>query len=169
MAVNLVRPPNRGKKIALLKGAMHFMVPMKLETLEVDDVLSAEKLSRTIAGRRITITKARKMQGGYEVQVTLFREGLDDAEWQQMSNPRDYVRLVDENGHLLNFTGVGENEAGDKQATLALQFENLRGGPIANADLARGAGAKRLKLVWDIPLEAKEISIPFEFKDLALP
>ena len=97
--------------------------------------------------------------------------GSRDHSQSRINDPHDFVRLVDDKNQSLNFTGVAESDNGDKQISLSLRFENpgQRPQPHAAIAAAEGAAAPALKLVWDIPLEGKEISIPFELKDLPLP
>jgi hypothetical protein len=169
LTVELIYPQNVGKKIAALKGSLHLVVPSKLETFEVPDVLHVKDLSRVVAGRRIQIRKAHKMQGGYAVEVTIWRDALSDDEWQQMSDPRDFVRLLDDKNQTMNYTGVASPENGDKKLSMTLQFENPGRRPQANGAQPDASASVPLKLVWDLPLEGKEVSFPFEFKDLPLP
>ena len=164
LEAELAYPKNAGRKIAKLNGTLHFLVPTKMESFTVVDILAARGVTRVLAGRRVQIRKAKSGQNGaYEVQITIHRDALTDVEWQQFSNPRDFVHLVDDKGHALLFNGIGESDGGDKQTTMTLQFETP-GVP----DGKRSVG-KPSQLIWDIPLETRELQIPFTFENLALP
>jgi hypothetical protein len=158
-------PANGGRRIARLRGAVRLAVPLKVETLEIADVLSTTEAARTVGGRRMVFRKARKIKGGYEAIVTLYRGNLDDAQWQQWTNPKDDVRLLDAKGLEIRFVGVNEMETAEKQSTLSLQFENPNNAPEGIV----GPVGKPAKLAWDVPVTAREIRIPFEFRDLPFP
>jgi hypothetical protein len=163
--VPLTCPQGGGRRIVSLKGSVRLKVPVKVQTLEIADVLNAAESPRTIAGRRLTFHSAHKVKGGYEVKVTLMRGSLDDAEWQQWATPRDFVRLADSNGLPILFTGVSDAQGNDQQTTLTMQFENPNNAPNGIG----GPVGPPAKLLWDVPTDTKEMRIPFEFKDLALP
>jgi hypothetical protein len=165
MTVDLAMPPKGGRRIAKLQGAVRMAVPLKVETLEIGDVLSATEVTRTVGGRRLVFRKARKIKGGYEAIVTLYRGNLDDAQWQQWTNPKEDVRLLDAKGLVIRFTGVSEMETAERQSTLSLQFENPNNAPEGIV----GPVGKPAKLAWDVPVTSREIRIPFEFRDLPFP
>jgi hypothetical protein len=164
--VPLTCPANGGgRRIASLKGSVRLKIPVKLQTLEIADVLTAPETPRAIAGRRLTFHSAHKVKGGYEVKVTLFKGALDDADWQQWATPRDFLRLVDASGLPILFTSVSDAQGNDQQTTLTLQFENPNNAPNGIG----GPVGPPARLLWDIPIDSKELRVPFEFKDLALP
>ena len=163
--VDLMRPAKSGLKIAQLKGTVHLLIPDKIETLDVPAILGVLELEQTICGRRLTIHKAQKIKGGYEVQVTLFRNGLSDAKWKQWRNPLDMVRLVDAQGLQIYFSGVTETTMDEQQCSLTIQFENPNNMPNG----VGGPVGPPAKLRWEVPRELRELQIPFQFRDLPLP
>jgi hypothetical protein len=163
--VPLTCPTGGGRRIASLKGSVRLKIPVKVQTLEIADVLSAPETPRTIAGRRLTFHGAHKVKGGYEVKVTLYKDALEDADWQQWATPRDFVRLADARGLPILFTAVSDAQGNDQQTTLTIQFENPNNAPNGIG----GPVGPPTKLLWDIPTDSKELRVPFEFKDLALP
>ena len=163
--VDLTFPAHVGRKIARLKGTIFLQIPERIQTLEVPDILAVTELRRTVGGRRVLIHKAAKVQGGYEVDVTLFRDSLSDEDWQRCQTPGDLVRLVDAKGLPILFNNVTDNEGDEKQVRLKLQFENPNNLPNGGS----GPVGPPARLIWEIPLERREISVPFEFRDLPLP
>jgi hypothetical protein len=158
-------PKGGGRKIATLRGALRLKVPTRIDTLEVPDVLNATEVTRSVAGRRFTFHRCRKVKGGYEVKVTCYRDALRDAEWQQFTTPRDFVRLTDNKGLAVLFVGVSEQEGNDKETTLTLQFENPNNAPNGIG----GPVGRPARLMWEIPSESKEMRLTFEFNNLTLP
>ena len=163
--IDLSLPPHVGHKIARLKGTIHLQVPERIQSLEVQDILAVNESVRTISGRRVLIHQAAKVQGGYEVRVTLFRDQLSEEDWRRWQTPSELVRLVDAKGLPILFNGVTDNEGDEKQLHLKLQFENPNNLPNGGP----GPVGPPVKLIWDVPLERREILVPFEFRDLPLP
>jgi len=170
ISINLKYPPGAGDKIARLKGAMYFLVPTKTESVEIADIMSAKNVRCTCAGREIVVHKMQKNQNVYELHATVVRGGLNDQEWQELCNPHDLLRLLDENGHVIPFNGMTESEGGEKQVNFTLTFDagsDMTSG--RGADKATPAASKPAKLVLQIPTETREMAIPFEFTNLTLP
>ena len=163
--VDLLRPAKSGLKIARLKGTIHLLIPAKIETLNVPTILNVSDLEQTVCGRRLTLHSAQKVKGGYEVQVSLFRNGLNDAKWKQWKNPREMVRLVDSNGLQIYFSGVTATVDEEQQCSLTLHFENPNNMPNGG----EGPVGPPVSLVWEVPAELRELQVPFEFRDLPLP
>lgn len=162
VSIDLKLPPIApGKKsTATVKGVASVMVPVKLRSIEVTDVLETHDLARRAAGRRLTVQSARRTNGGgVEVTVILFRDELDDEQWRQFADPRDFVHLVDDHGRATPLASVSQSESAEHQATLTLQF----------APSAQGATSGPLKFVWQVAEEIRPVRIPFEYRDLPLP
>ena len=138
------------------------MVPVKLRSIEVPDVMETRELTRRAAGRRLTVQSARRTSGGgVEVKVTVFRDELDDEQWRQFNEPRDFVQLVDRDGHATSLASVSESESAERSATLTMQFASQTAGG--------GESAGPLKFVWQVPEEIRAVRVPFEYRDLPLP
>jgi hypothetical protein len=161
VSLDLKLPPKVGKKpTATVKGVVSVMVPVKLRSIEVTDVLETHDLARRAAGRRLTVQSARRTNGGgVEVTVTLFRDELDDEQWRQFADPRDFVRLIDDHGRPTPLASVSQSESAERQATLTLQF----------APPTTGATGGPLKFEWQVPEEIRSVWVPFEYRDLPLP
>lgn len=154
---------NPGTSIARLRGKLQFLAPVRVETLEVENILLARNLPRTIAGRRFLFRSARKNGNGYEVKLTAYRDGLPDADWQQITSPHDFIRLADDKDRPIPFSGVSDSDGGEKQITFTLQFETPTPPGNPNASRPADVPGKPSKLVWDIPVETRVLQVPFEF------
>ena len=171
IALQLEHPAaNIGTRIARLRGTLHFLAPVRTETLEVDEIMKVRSVTRDLAGRRFLFRSAHRNGNGYEVKITAYRDGLPEADWQQIVNPHDFVRLADEKDRPIPFTGVSESDGGDRQITYTLQFESQTADKPNNAGRPSDVPGAPVKLVWDLPVETRALQAPFEFNNrLGLP
>jgi len=58
--------------------------------------------------------------------------------------------------------GNGSSGGGPDQMDIDIQFQRQNWNGTENA-------GEPVKLLWEVPVETKEISVPFEFTDLPLP
>ena len=162
LTARLNYPPNAGKRIAVLKGMAHCVVQTRSEVVEIPDIASVRNLTRTIAGRKLVIKQMRKQGEQYTVETVISRGSLAPQEWEQFRNPQGQIRLVDARGKSLTSRGWGGGGS-DQQMEMNLEYgrDNFGGDD--------GKTGEPVKLIWEIPLESKALSIPFQFNDLPLP
>ena len=156
-------PADAGKQIVRLRGGMRFLVQTKAETLDVPDILKVKNLEQKVAGRRVLIKEVKAMGDTYEVQMTVYRDGMSPGDWNMMSYPGSALRLVDKNGKQLT-PGGWNGGGGMNEMTYNWHF---------NRNTWGGVGAARPdephRLVWEIPTETREMTAEFAFKDLPMP
>lgn len=151
-------PVECGKVIKKLKGSARFVVQARSEQIEIDKVMDAKNQSRQLAGRRITLKEVKQNGALYTATITLHTAGVAGAEWTyQGPNQQNVFRLVDKEGQafmrqVTNPTVARTAETMD----ITVQFR---------AD----EGQEPAKLVWEVPVEMREIVVPFEFNDIPLP
>lgn len=150
-----------GTKLTRFKGSVKFLIQVKSETLDVPDILTVKDLQKTVAGRRMMIKQCKKNGEQYEVQMTFFRDGMNQNDWNAMGNPGYSLRLLDKNGKSLNSHGWGGGGGMDKMDYNWTFGRDNWGGEEKAGDPFR--------LVWEIPVETREVDVTFEFKDLPLP
>jgi len=160
LSVQLMPKP-QSEKIARLKGSARFVIQTRAESVEIPNILNARNVTKSIGGRRFLLKEVRKAGQAYTVQVLIYRAGWNPNELNMMY-PYNNFRLVDADDTPL--TRINASNAGTTaeaiDVTLSFQRQNWAG--LENA-------GEPAKLVWEIPIETKEIRIPFEFKDLDLP
>ncbi len=162
MSVSLQPKADTGDRIARLKAATRFMMQTKSETVEVDNVMAASNVTRTIGGRKFLLKDIKKIgDNNYATQLTVYKAGWSAQEWT-MAYAWNTFRLVDAEGNDLSRVGVSQTSAGADQMNVTLQFQRL------NWAGQREAG-EPAKLVWEVPTQTREVEIPFEFKDIPLP
>jgi hypothetical protein len=162
MTARLAWPENPGTRLKSLKGSMRFVVQTKSETLDVPEITMVKNTTKTMAGRRILIKELKTNGGNYELSVTVYRDGLGQNEWNTMDYPYNSVRLVDKEGRSLNINGSSSG-IGPNERNLQWTFSRETWGPD-NEKVG-----EPFRLVWEVPLETREVRAAFEFKDLPLP
>lgn len=152
---------NPGKRIARLRGSATFTVQVESEKLDVP-VAKLPATSRTIKDVRIAFGPMAKTGDGWQVKLTAHTPE-DAPAWQEIqANMIARLKVVDAAGQPLDNQGFGSGGGGDK-VELTLTF-----GQSHRPEDGRQSGDP-VRLVWEIPTRTRDVTVPFEFKDLKLP
>jgi hypothetical protein len=155
-------PENAGKTIKRVKGNVKFLIQTKSETLDIPDVLTAKNVTKTVANVRIMLKGVKKNGEQYDVSMTIYRDGLNQQDWNAMQYPGYAVQLLDKEGKPLSAHGWG---GGGGATELNYNWNFSRNG-WGGDETKPGEPAR---IVWEIPTETRESVVNFEFKDLPLP
>ena len=162
--------PDAGKKLASLKGVIKAFVVAKSERWEVTDLTNAKPQSKTIKtpqGNEIYhIVDMGQDEKQYEVTIAVTWPAQaaiapdEDFNVQQLRMARQdlgaLTRLLDAQGRDIPYlSSKVDGESITLMFARQAEGENVPGVPKT--------------LVLDIPLEFRELQIPFEFKDVPLP
>jgi hypothetical protein len=154
-----------GKRIVRLKGAIDVALQTRFQTLEIGDITSARNVSKTAGGVRAVVQELKRNGEQYELSMTIYPDGFAPRDWErvQQSLVTADLRLIDDHGVAFMRSGCSTSGGNDRlEATM--QFVK---NPWVNA--AGRAMSEPSKLLWNIPTESKETSVPFEFTDLPIP
>ena len=155
----LAPPANVGKRIALLRGTSKLLVQTRSQVVEVPDILHAAAPVREAAGRQLRIRSvSRNSTETFTVSATLTRLEGESVPWADI-NFLNTFRLYDADGNPLARRNYGTTTAGASN-TLDLSMVFARD---------EGQTGEPTKLVWEVPTEMAEITVPFEFRNLPLP
>jgi hypothetical protein len=173
MQVPLKYSATMGKKIARLQGSFRAFVIARHEKWEIPDVMKAKGATKTvkIGNRDETYTLEEIVKEGDSVRIKiLLKRELEIAppsaqntpEAQQLKYARRdwsrWMRLSDAKGN----TYQGYNSGGGEEE-MNFTFNSHQQYPDDEK-----AGEPD-KLLIDIPLEFRQLEVPFTFKDLVLP
>ena len=157
--------PDMGKRIAHLRGSVRYLVQEKTDVWEIEDIVNAKSPERAIPIGKYTISGFRKTgDRAYELSINI--EHAATAAPHQ--NPlTDYasiqrgIRLLDAAGNAYEQSGGGGGGGGGRlQYTINFNRpHNLNDKPFGEPT----------KLVWEIPTELKEVSVPIVLRDLPIP
>lgn len=161
LSAALVPPARAGQKIAKLRGSGRFLVQARSESVEIANVLSAQDVTKTVGGKQFTLKKVQKSGDVFLVKLKIYRTGWDQREWLY-THPQENFALLDGEGRRLTRITAGPSAGVGDELDVSLQFQqqNWHGGEDAG---------EPAKLVWDVPVEVREVTVPFEFTDLPLP
>ena len=152
---------NPGKRIVRLRGSAAFAVQVASEKLDVP-VKALSATSRTVKGVKVSFGELTKVGEGWQLKVTASTpEGSPD--WQEIQAslvPR--LRVLDAAGQPLDQHGF-ESDGDATSVKLTMTF-----GQSHRPEDGRQSGDP-VRLAWEIPTRTRQITVPFEFKDLKLP
>jgi hypothetical protein len=179
--------PKKLAKIARLTGRVTVAVETRHQMWEIENVQDTKNLSKTFTTTngllKATVIGFWGETGHYRVPLRIERQkttpaviragqpfDLFDAtfaRWHQKA------RLLDANGGAYSYGGGGGNVRGDGQNEIAsydINFADPSQPPRRpdGAPKADPLGAPQ-KLIFQIPLEVRQMEIPFEVRDLPLP
>lgn len=153
--------PDGGKRIAILKGAIRCRVLEESARWEIENIVAVSGATKEVGGVIYTVQSV-KTSGprSCEMKVVVDVSGGIKAAADRRPDFNAIMRgmrLVDAAGRAYH-TGGGGGGGSDKHAEYSFNF--------STSDQSAGLPAK---LIWEIPTKIREVRVPFEFKDLALP
>jgi hypothetical protein len=161
--------PETGSQLSVLRGAVAALVQTRHETIEVPDVLSAAGITRSSGGVSLTVTDIKKSGERYDLTAVLSRDRAaaapapgDGVVWDHIHHAPNDLKLLDDQNRPLLRSRLDTAGAGDS-VEVSMTFARQ------DASGTRVRPGEPFKLVWQIPIETKELSIPFEFHDVPIP
>jgi hypothetical protein len=165
LAVALASPPDNTKRIKRLQAITHVRVQTRSERVEVEDILKARNVSRTVAGIGVSFRSLKKADIEYDLQLSLKRGKHLPADWENLHHSifNGLMALYDDKGRLV--AARATENGGDYDANKI--NANLRF--VREPGVSDPAAGEPFKLVWLAPAEAVDIQVPFELTDLPIP
>ena len=156
------RPPDEVSQIAHLQGSMRIAIQTASATWKVSDPLSMSPQTRTVDAMPVTMESfgPTRTGDGYELVLSVpsgwSSKGSQD---ELLDLVRKRLQVLDGDGHRLSLGNVDPRAANDT-TELTADFTEF--------DESGGKTGAPSKIVWDIPVETREMSIPFDFRDLPI-
>jgi hypothetical protein len=129
--------------------------------------MNARNVSRRVGKQSLMLREVTKENDGkvYRMKLLLSRNGLSAQEWRQ-AREVEGISLFDGRGRAMTRSGFEAQEEAD-QVLYDMQFVAA----VGEDDAGGGAGGARgenpklapAKLVCRVPLEPREVTVPFEF------
>lgn len=161
LSASLTPPAKPGNAISILKGYARLLVPARSESIEIVNILNARNVTRQLAGHKLLIKEVRKAGETYTFAVTVSRDPAQPPIWNDL-NLATTFSVLDSAGQPLshrNYVNITNPQADHIDFNLLFACDASATQPIGDP----------VKLIWELPLDIKEIAVPFEFKDLVLP
>lgn len=161
--IDLAENASLGKKLATLKGSLSGTAVIKTEKVELDLPLPPEGKTFKIPDYDIVLTSPAA-GGAAGSNVLNVRFISHQAEAAARPNARRFqvpmglvnsISVVDAQGNVLNARGGG--------------FSSDAGNIVSTISVVSGRGGEPTKLIWKLPMETRQVQVPFAFKDLAIP
>lgn len=160
--IQLAYPANTGKKLVRLKGELKTSVIAKSETLTIALPMETPTPAKDLTNMSVEIKSVKSTANGAEAQVTIRTKRPMQTmgmEHQNTWNMLSTIELLDEKGNRFHNGGI--NRTGGSPTALEATVQFFKSNP---AQMGQPA-----KLNWVLPVETKEVRLPFEFKDLPIP
>ena len=159
---HLAPPAEAGDTIAELRGRIVIAVQTDSHVVHIPDIQAARNLSQKVGGHQLIVKEVRKTGSTYVVSLTLHRDPASAATWRDIS-PGSFFKLLDAQGQPLSrrsYGGTGGGSGDSVDLSLTFAREDFNGGDAAGEPAT---------LVWEVPTEVTEHSVPFVFRNLPLP
>jgi hypothetical protein len=163
-------PPEMGTKIAVFKGDFNVRVVSALKTVEIPWDLEHITLLN-VAGIRCAIESVNGPTGPWGSQdtttITLSRGDVPADAWperKKLLSSGTAVVILDREGHVLQQSRTpGSKDQDDKVVVTAHAYSDIA------EDQTIAPTKPPARIVIDVPLASKQLTIPVEFHDLPLP
>src|SRR5687768_1785535 len=157
--------PDMGKRIASFRGSLRFLVQEKTDVWEIDDIQQAKSPERAVNNVKYTITGFRKAgDRAWELQIGVEHDGAVPPNLNPLTDFASIqrgIRILDAAGNPFEQSGGGGGGGGGR-----LQYTiNFHRPP----DPRNQPAAEPAKLIWEIPTELKEVTVPIHLRDLPIP
>jgi hypothetical protein len=164
----LRRPPQAGVRLARLRGTVKFQLQVESQTIEIRDPQRMKDAARTVNGTRVVFNTLRKDkdQGQYQLKLTAYANpAAAGGGWEDMEQSlQQRLKLLDDRGQALDAAGVEPTaNPTDDKIEMTLTFA-----PSHRPEDNKQSGEPAV-LVWDIPTKTRDVTVPFELRDLKLP
>ena len=147
---------NPGKRIVRFRASTSLQVQTRVQELSIADLLQMKPQSVTINNTRVTIDSMQKKNEFYELHLIVHQPNFGGPDWQPLMEQVQFrMKIYDAAGHPMRFNNMNTSSNG-AQLDLRLMY----GGP--------GSPRPPEKLVWNIPLESKPLTVPINFDDIPL-
>jgi hypothetical protein len=151
-----------------LKGTVRIIVPSSSESFQISNLRTAGTVTKSVGGRRFMVGELKKSGDGYVLPLTFYRGVLGREEWRQLLQSggiRQAVRILDADGNPLAIRTSGNANAdlNKTESTLNLSITRERIGK------AQPEPAEPMKFIYEVTTEVRDMVVPFELRDIALP
>jgi hypothetical protein len=169
----LVYPEKPGTKISLIRGEVTLLLAQDFYRFQVDNVLTAPKVTAPLPGCRVQATVTREGADMFRVSLQCARDGISDAQWSAMISHLGDINLEDARGTALTGFPVSVLMTGtvpqtNFTATAMFSRTSINGlGPQGARKLALAGDPE--KLTWNLASSVKPVVVPVVFKDLPMP
>jgi len=161
-SIRLAPPADVGRTIADVKGEFVATVLEKSATFTRTNQDWNERRDEKVSGMTVRFEPMTKFQGDWMPSVQFLKGSQTDAEWEQTNRLIDVadLNLYDAEGNPFGSSGSGGGRSADTRSMYIRYDQRNPGGRAVHGDA--------VKLVLRVPVELREVRIPYEFRNLPL-
>jgi hypothetical protein len=167
IGASLHHPKGSGKRIVRFRASTTLMVQTGSAALELP-LAGSNEATRNVGPLRVTV---RNLDAS-RCELTVYRDGRDDADWYQvrMQLNASEARLLDDKDRVVarSQSSMDADESPDSQR-MDLRLRLVKEGVEEGKERGKKGTSEAAKLVWTFPTETRELTVPFELKDLPIP
>jgi hypothetical protein len=158
----LHHPDHPGQKIARLRGNANFVIQTRSQKIEIP-VAGIKENAQIIGDMPVVLHDLKKNGDLWELRLSATPDAMG-ARWAQLQQSvQSRLQIVDAQGRPLEHRGMSSRGGNG-----GIEFTIMFAIPV-RLPAADHATTDPAKLVWEVPTGTKEISVPFEFKDIPMP
>jgi len=163
-------PKKAGRRITKLRGSTTFTVQTRSQRIELGDLSNLKDHAQVVGNTRVVFKDFKKQGEGaglWHLRLTIGRGNTGapgDVSETLQSTVYQRLKVLDAKGQPLDHRGyssTGRNE----ETEMTLHF----GAGHRFADGRAQPTGEPVKLLWEVPTETRDVTVPFEFTDLPLP
>jgi hypothetical protein len=163
MMISLAKPPRPSSRLVRLRGSIQIDVVARSDTVEIDNILSAANRTVALGNWTLRVKEVKPGDGSCSLEYVVSSEVADMRRGFPDFN-HESIALLDADGRRIARRGHSSSGKADQNN---VQYEcSAEFSWTANRGAVTGPPAK---LVWELPVEVRQVQVPFEFKDLPLP
>jgi hypothetical protein len=147
---------NPGAKITRFRADATFNVQTRSQQVQIPDILKVKDYHVSLRSMEFTVKDLTAKDGGYEMRLSIIPSPTAPPEFRNIFDQvQNNLRLLDARGSELPHRGISSSPSNDA-LDINLMFANTT--PAHPPD----------KLLWDVPVEARQITVPIHFTDIPL-
>jgi hypothetical protein len=167
IGASLHHPKHSGNRIARFKAATTLVVQTASAALEMP-LAGSNEVTRNVGPLRVTVAHLDPTR----CDLTVYRDGRDDQEWfgVRMQLNASEAKLLDDKDRVVarSQSSMDADESPDSQR-MELRLRFVKEGLDEAKDRGKKGTSEGSKLVWTFPTQTRELTVPFEFRDLPIP
>jgi hypothetical protein len=157
----LHHPDHPGQKIARIRGSAKFVIQTKSQKIEIP-AASIKETAQVIGDMPVVIHDLKKNGEIWELRLSATPDALGNRWAQLQQSVQSRLQIVDAQGQPLDHRGMS-SRGGTNGIEFTIMFSP------SNRPNDNRASTDPKKLLWEVPTGTKEISVPFDFKDVPMP
>jgi hypothetical protein len=149
---------NPGTRIVRFRANSTFLLQTKVRDFTVENPAETHDVPINISGMPVAFKELIVKPDSYEVHFSVPQTATQHPQFQALAGElQTRLRLVDARGTDLDHRGMGTIMNG---TTFEFSIQFARDN--------RNALRRPVRLIWEIPLESREITVPIRFNDIPL-